>query len=150
MKSMLRTVLSVGVGVITAFLLLIAVEVFSAVVHPFPEGFRHTQEEMCRHVANYPAWVLAVVVPMWGGTALLSTWLAGRIGNLISVVIVGALLLAAVAANVAMLPYPSWFSVASPLVVLCAITAAGRSTFRRRPASKAVNDAGNDLRLGEE
>jgi len=129
MKSILRTVWSLGMGLITAFLLLIAVEAFSAVVHPVPDGFRHTPEEMCRHVANYPPWVLAAVVPMWGGTAFISVWLTGKIGNVNSVVIVSTLLLAAVVANIAMLPYPSWFRIASPLATLFAIAAAGRPMF---------------------
>ena len=148
MNSILRTIVSVGVGLITAFLLLILVEAFSAVVHPVPEGFSHTPEEMCRHIENYPPWVLAAVVPMWGGTGFLSVWLTGKIGNLSSVVIVSALLLAAVVANIIMLPYPSWFSIASPLVALFAMASAGRRTFARKPASEAVNNVENDVRPG--
>src|SRR5262245_33133388 len=136
MTSILRSVLSIGVGLITALLLVTAVEAFSAVVHPVPEGFRHTQEEMCRHVANYPHWVLAAVIPMWGVTAFISVWLTGKIGNLSSVVIVSALLLAAVIGNIAMLPYPSWFSIASPLIALFAIALAGRLTLFARPQAK--------------
>ena len=51
-------------------------------VHPFPENFGGTTEEMCLHVKRYPDWVLAVVVVAWGTTALVSTWIAQRIGNL--------------------------------------------------------------------
>jgi hypothetical protein len=87
---------------------------------------------------------------MWGGTAFTSVRLTRNIGNLSSVVIVGTLLLAAVVANIAMLPYPSWFSIASPLVALFAIAVAGRPTSRHKPASKAVNNVGSDLRSGEE
>lgn len=51
-------------------------EGFSAVVHPLPEDFGGTMEEMCRHVEKYPQWVLAVVVPMWAVAALVGTWMA--------------------------------------------------------------------------
>jgi hypothetical protein len=145
MKTVLTTVVAVAVGIITAFLLLIAVELFSAVVHPVPEGFGHTPEEMCRHVENYPNWVLMAVVPMWGATAFVSVWLAGKIGHLRSVFVVGTLLLAAVTANIAMLPYPSWFRIASPLAALVAIAAAGRMTVVRTVATEAVNPVGKDL-----
>ena len=148
MNAILRTVVSVVVGLITAFLLLVTVEAFSAVVHPVPEGFSHTPEEMCRHVENYPPWVLAVVVPMWGGTGFISVWLTGKIGNRGSVVIVSTLLLAAVVANIAMLPYPSWFSIASPLVALVAVTAAARPAFGRKPASEVVNNVENVSSVG--
>lgn len=131
MRFLLKTVLSLAVGLFTAFLLVIAVEAFSAVVHPFPEGFDHTPEEICRHVANYPPWVLAAVIPLWGGTAWLSAWLTGKLGNLGSVAILSTLLLAAVITNIAMLPYPIWFSLATPLVVLLALAQAARPTWRR-------------------
>lgn len=141
MKSILKNVLSVGVGLIAAFVLLMMVEAFSAVVYPVPQGSGYTPQEMCLYVANYPHWVLAAVVPMWGGTAFISVWLTRKIGSLGSAVIVGTLLLAAVIANIAMLPYPAWFKIASPLVALIAILTAGRPTFGRKPASRAVNVA---------
>ncbi|HEX2518177.1 MAG TPA: hypothetical protein VHK04_01370, partial [Castellaniella sp.] len=60
------------------------VELFSAVVHPLPEDFGGTTEELCRHVERYPPWVLALVVPAWAVTALVGTWTAKRMGNLCS------------------------------------------------------------------
>ena len=73
MKSALRNLAAVCLGMILAFLLLVGVELFSAVVHPLPADFGGTQEEMCRHVARYPQWVLAVVVPLWAVTAFAGT-----------------------------------------------------------------------------
>ena len=61
-----------------AFLLLVGVELFSAVVHPVPPNFGGTKEEMCQHVARYPQWVLAVVVPLWALTAFLGAWTARK------------------------------------------------------------------------
>jgi hypothetical protein len=74
MKTALRTVLGVVAGVALAFVLVIAVELFSAVVHPLPPGFAGTMDEMCLHVARYPDWVLGVVVLAWSATTFVSTW----------------------------------------------------------------------------
>lgn len=121
MKSALQTLAAVVAGLLLAFVLVIAVEAFSAVVHPLPEDFGGTQEEMCQHVERYPSWVLAVVVPAWAATSLVGVWVAQRIGNLLASAIVGLLLLAAVGLNVSMLPYPIWFKVAILIAVPAAI-----------------------------
>lgn len=121
MKAVLRSIVAVFVGLIVLLLLVIAVEFFSAVVHPFPEGFGGTTEEMCQHVARYPHWVLASVVGAWAVAAFVGTWAAQRIGNVYSAAIVGLLLLAALLVNVSMLPYPTWFKTANLLVVPTAV-----------------------------
>lgn len=108
---------AVATGLLVLFLLLIAVELFSAVVHPFPADFGGTKEEMCQHVERYPHWVLAAVVPMWAGAAFLSVWTAHRIGSLYSTAIFGLLLLVGLVCNVSMLPYPSWFKMVSLVVI---------------------------------
>lgn len=147
MIKVLRTIGALFASLVTVFVLLIAVEGFSAVVHPFPEGMdMHSQEEMCAHVANYPQWVLAVVVPMWGAIALVGTWLAQWIGNWISSTIVGVLLLLAVAFNVSMLPYPIWFKVIILLVVPAAsVLGAWLGRGKARVASHAPQvDSSNE------
>ena len=75
------TIAGIIAGLALAFVLLIAVELASAVVHPLPPDFAGTQEEMCAHVARYPAWVLALVVPAWALTAFAATWTANRLGG---------------------------------------------------------------------
>ena len=106
MATVFRCIGAVVAALLVAFGLVVAVEMFSAVVHPLPADFAGTMEEMCAHVARYPDWVLAVVVVAWGGTALVSTWIAGRFGNRWCAMFVGLLLLAAVTFNISMLPYP--------------------------------------------
>ena len=133
MKTVLRTIAAVFAGLLVLFGLLIAVELFSAEVHPFPEAIGDmTEEEMCEHVARYPHWVLAVVVPLWAFAALASTWIARRIGNLTSAAIVGLLLLAGLVCNVSMLPYPVWFKIVSLLVIPVAVFAGGRPWKRHK------------------
>lgn len=123
--AVLRVLGGIVAGLALAFVLVVAVELFSAVVHPFPEGFEGTEEEICAHVEKYPGWVLAAVVPMWALIVFSSTWVTRKIGGLVASVLVGLLLLVAVGFNQWMLPYPIWFEVANfialPLAILGAV-----------------------------
>ncbi|WP_435007639.1 hypothetical protein P12x_004906 [Tundrisphaera lichenicola] len=142
MVATLRTVGSILAGLALALVLVIAVEMVSAVVHPVPTDFGGTMEEMCRHVERYPQWFLALVVPAWAATTFASMWLAGRIGGRGSSAVVGLILLAGVVYNVAKLPYPAWFKVAT----LIAIPAAIYLGLRSRRKASAVNS--EDQRVG--
>ncbi len=135
-KASLRTLAATFIGLLMAFVLIVGVEGFSAVVHPLPKDFGGTMEEMCRHVERYPQWVLAVVVPMWAVAALFSTWIAQRIGNLYSSGIVGLLLLSALVFNLSKLPYPIWFKVVNLIVIPAAIVAGSRFSGRRKTAGR--------------
>jgi len=115
MSAIIRRVSAILAGLLLALALVVAVELFSAVVHPTPPGFTGTQEEMCAHVARYPHWVLAVVVVAWSATGFAAAWLATRLGSISAGAIVSAFLFVALAANLAMLPYPTWFKLAMPV-----------------------------------
>ena len=115
MTSVLRIVLAVVAAMALAFALVVAVEMFSAVVHPFPPGFdANAPGSIPAHVRRYPEWVLAVVVLMWGAAAAAATWVASRIGGRLAGAIVTLLLAAALAFNLSMLPYVMWFKAAMP------------------------------------
>ena len=112
--SIIRSVASVILSLLVAMVLVIAVEGFSAVVHPFPPGFNGTPDELKAHVARYPDWVLMAAVAAWGATTFASTWLATRVGaarHPAHGIVVGLLLLLAVVFNMYHLPYPLWFEV---------------------------------------
>jgi hypothetical protein len=133
MAMVLRCMGAIIVGMIVALVFVVAVELFSAVVHPVPPGFKGTTEQMCLHVERYPTWVLALVVPAWAGAAFAGTWISGRIGNRMCAICVGLLLIAAVVFNVSKLPYPNWFKIANLLVVPAAIFLGSRLSIRQRP-----------------
>jgi hypothetical protein len=139
MKTVLRTFTAVVAGLAVGFALVVAVEFFSAVVHPVPEDFGGTMEEMCLHVENYPGWVLAVAVGMWGAAALISTWTALKLGNLYSFAIVVLLLVAALVLNISMLPYPIWFKIATLIVIPAAIVLARRLAVRHQSGIAEAN-----------
>ncbi len=113
MAAIVRGVVAIAAALVVIFILVVAVEFFSAVVHPVPADFDGSMEEMCRHVERYPAWVLAVVVPLWAGTAFAGTWVAGRLANRGCALFIAFLLLASLVLNISMLPYPYWFETAA-------------------------------------
>ena len=133
MNSVLRLFLAVVAGMLLALVLVIAVEFFSAIVHPVPAGFQGTMDEMCLHVARYPDWVLGVVVLAWSATAFSSTWVATRIGHRLAGIVVTLLLTWAIVCNLTMLPYAMWFKI----VMLSCFSMACYLGVRRgtRPAS---------------
>jgi hypothetical protein len=138
MRSAIRYVAAVVVGLLLSLMLIVAVELFGGVVHPLPENFGGTSEEMCRHVERFPPWVLAVVVPAWAVAAFVGTWTAGRIGNFYSAATVGSLLLVALLFNVSGLPYPMWFKIANLVAVPIAVVAGRRLSAQRRPVDAAA------------
>src|SRR5262249_58229780 len=78
--TVLRSVGAVLGGLVVAAVLVVGVEAFSSVVHPFPPDVDPTDYEACKaHVARCPAWVLAVAVLAWALTTFASAWLATRL-----------------------------------------------------------------------
>jgi hypothetical protein len=138
MKSGIYFVVAVIAGLVAAFVLIVAVEVFSSLVHPFPAEFKGTSDEVCRHVENYPAWILAVVVPMWAGTAFVGSWVAQRIGGVYASAMIAVALLAGLILNISMLPYPTWFEVACLIAIPAASLVATKKRGHQNPAAKGT------------
>jgi hypothetical protein len=109
MKVAGRTLLAVVAGMALAFVLVVAVELFSSVVHPFPADFNGNISE---HVRRYPHWVLGVVVLAWGATSTAATWVASRVGGRLAGSVVALLLAWALVFNLTSLPYATWFEIA--------------------------------------
>lgn len=121
MMKVLRALGGIVAGMAAVFALVILVELFSDKVHPLPPDSDHSMEVMCAHVAAYPGWVLATVVPMWGATAFSGAWLAGIIGGRVPAAIISMLVISALAFNLSMLPYAPWFKVVMPLAALASL-----------------------------
>jgi hypothetical protein len=136
-----RTLLAVVAGMALAFVLVVAVEMFSAVVHPFPPGLDpNAPGSIPAHVQRYPGWVLAVAGLMWGATAAAATWVASRIGGRLAGALVTLLLASALAFNLSILPYVMWFKIAMPAVFFVACLL-GIRRGRRAPSPAAGEDA---------
>ena len=141
MRSAVRGLLAVVAGMGLAFALVVAVEWFSSVVHPLPADFDGNIPE---HVRRYPGWVLAVVVPMWAATAAAAIWVASRIGGRLAGALVTLLLACALAFNLSMLPYVTWFKIAMP-AAFAAACLLGIRYGRRAPSPAAGADAAQRL-----
>lgn len=138
--SIVRSLAAVVAGIVAALAGLIAVEAWSAVVHPVPPGVDiATDMEACKaHVARYPAWVLGVVLGLWGLTAFAGAWVATRLGTSrhpAHGLVVGSLLLAAAVLNMAMLPYPGWFWINVLVLPAGFVAGATLARARRQPAT---------------
>ncbi|HLJ50508.1 MAG TPA: hypothetical protein VKU01_31060 [Bryobacteraceae bacterium] len=129
MKFAARTLLAVIAAMVVAFVLVIAIEWFSSIVHPFPPN-----GNLPEHVKHYPHWVLAIVVPAWGATIVAATWVASRLGGRLAGIIVAFLLAWGLIFNLTTLPYTPWFKIA----MSCAFPIAcllGIRCGRRAPTS---------------
>ena len=137
MKFGIRTLFAVVVGMALALALVVAVEFFSAVVHPIPADFNGNMGE---HVRRYPHWILGVVVLAWGATSAAATWVASRVGNRLAGGVVALLLAWALIFNLTMLPYTIWFKVVmfSVFPVACLL---GIRYGKRFPSPVAHTDA---------
>jgi hypothetical protein len=131
MKSAMRVLFGIVVGMVLAIALLVAVEAFSNVVHPYPADFNGNIPE---HVRRYQDWVLGVVVLAWGATAAAATWAASRVGNRLAGGVVALLLAWGLIFNLTKLPYTMWFKVvmfvAFPIACLLGIMYGERSPNR--------------------
>jgi hypothetical protein len=133
MKAVLRTLFAVVAGMAVALALVVAVEGFSAIVHPIPADLTDNIPE---HVRRYPDWVLAVVVLVWGATAAVATWVASRLGGRVAGGIVAPLLAWALVLNLTQLPYTMWFKVvmfsAFPIACLVGLWYGNRGAVKIR------------------
>jgi hypothetical protein len=131
MKSVGRVLLAAVAGMALALALVVAVEVFSSIVHPLPAELNGNIPE---HVRRYPHWILGVVVLAWGATAAAATWVASRIGGRLPGIIVALLLAWALVFNLTMLSYTPWFKIAMfvafPMACLIGIRYGARGILR--------------------
>ncbi|MEM7081912.1 MAG: hypothetical protein AAF465_04205 [Pseudomonadota bacterium] len=117
----IKSVLAVLVGIAIAAGLFMAVEALSAVLHPWPDDFSGSFEEVARQVESYPAWVLVLLGGVcYGAIMLICTFVAARLGPdrhpghgyAVAIVLFGLVVF-----NLTMLPYPTWFWVLSMIVL---------------------------------
>lgn len=119
--SVLRSLLAIVLALFVAMVWISLVEVVTLSLHPFPEGADLSDHKVVEdHVANFPAWGLAIALVGWSAAAFCGAWVATRLGagrHRAHGIAVGALLLAAAGYNMYLLPYPMWFEVLTPLIL---------------------------------
>lgn len=134
----LRSAGAIILSLAVAFAMFMGVEALSSVLHPWPEDFAGTLEEVARQVETYPAWVLAFLGGVgWGATMLVSTYLATRLGTHRHPAHgygVATITIALVIFNLSMLPYPAWYWIFM-LVVMPAAAFFGIRLGKARPVA---------------
>ena len=115
LRSILQSVGAVLLGLFIAFAMLIGVEGFGAVYHPFPPDVDPTNFAVCAaHVARFPDWILAVSSVGWTLTVVAASWTATRMGtgrHPAHGLGIGGFLLGLAVFNMVILPYPILFKV---------------------------------------
>jgi len=115
-------------GIVVAFVMFMLIEGLGAILHPFPENFSGTQEEIMAQVENYPTWVLALLGGGgWAASMFLCVFAATRVGTNRHPwhgMVVGVFWFGMLAFNMYILPYPTWYLILN-LIALPAMAFAG-------------------------
>lgn len=132
---MKRKIFAVVLGVITAVVLIIAIEALGHFLFPLPAGMDVTDTDaMKAYVMTLPVTALLIVMAAWIVATLVGGVLAcfvARETPLIYSAIIGGLVLLGTIINLMSLPHPLWFSITSVLAIIATIFITGRigSTF---------------------
>lgn len=130
-----RTILGVLAGAVVAWLTIIASQFAGASVYPPPPGIDlRDPDQLAAFIAAAPPAAMALVLAGWALGAFLGGWVAAKISRRhrwAAALLVGALVLAGVIANAAMIPHPLWFTMLGMLLPLPAAWLAAR-TLRHR------------------
>ncbi len=139
---MLRSILAVLLGLALSVLVVTLVEGLGHRIYPQPADLDFGDTEMMTaYIETLPLGAFLFVLAAWSLGTLVGGTAAGVIARRRprrAVLFVGALMLAATAMNLFMIPHPGWFAVAGvALVVLMTFVAgrlAGALLARRMPA----------------
>ena len=127
---MKRKIFAVVLGVISAVVLIIAIEALGHSLYPLPAGLDITDAEAMRaYVMTLPVTALLIVMAAWLAATLLGGLLACFIARetpLIYAAIIGGLVLLGTIINLMSIPHPMWFSITSVLAIIATIFVTGR------------------------
>lgn len=108
---MIRTMLSVMLGMLVAMTMMLGLEFLGAWLFPLPVGRISDEADLARVMASAPAAKLAWVLLGWLLAAVCGGWVAARVARrwrIGAALSVGGLLVLGVALNAWLLPHPLW------------------------------------------
>ena len=134
MKQPLRYALAIVAGIVTAMLLVAIIENAGHSAYPPPPGLDFADKEAVgAYVEALPMGALAYVLGAWligtFGGGVVAGVLAGS-GSRLFPGVVGAVMLAAVIANLIMIPHPVWFALVGVFGTIVAAFMAGDTSRR--------------------
>jgi hypothetical protein len=118
---MVRTIFAVLLGLVVAVATMLLLEFAGMSLFPLPPGTRVDSEaDLARVVASASTGKLLWVLMGWAVAAFLGGWVAARLARhrTGAALAVGAVVVAGVVLNAAMLPHPAWMTVAGVLLPL--------------------------------
>ena len=142
MSPVVRSILAVVVGMLSAFVLIALVQIIGVRVYPPPPGVDRTNLESMKVVmAQIPLGALLFVLLSYTVGSVGGGWVAARFapkGRMMHAMTVAALLFGAGLMNLMTIPHPAWFWVASSALywvgAWSGAQAAGAGTETPRPA----------------
>lgn len=128
MSPALRLVVGCLAGILAAMLLIAGIQTVGHQIFPPPEGLADASgDQLAALIAAIPfeAWIPVLVSYLLGAEA--GAAIAGLISRRpgLTAAIVGAVLLGATAANLTLLPHPTWFAIASVVAVVAGSVGGG-------------------------
>ena len=135
---MLRTLLGIIVGLVTAMLLIFALEAAGMMVFPPPAGLQLNNEaDLAQLVAQSSPGKKSWVVFGWALASFVGGWVAARISQLhprFAALAVAALIMIGTVMNAMVIPHPMWMNV---LGIVLPVPLALLGARLARPRSKA-------------
>lgn len=127
---MKRKIIAVVLGVVVAFVLIIAIESLGHSVYPLPDNMDISDPEaMQAYVMSAPIGAILLVLAAWLVATLVGGLLACFIARetpLVYAAIVGGLVLLGTIINLMSIPHPLWFSATSVVAIIATIFVTGR------------------------
>lgn len=136
---MLRTVLAIVAGLLTAMLLIFGVEAIGLLLFPPPAGMTlDTEADLARLVAMSSPGAKAWLVFGWALGSFVGAWVAARIGprhRRIAALVVALFIVAGTVMNAMVITHPLWMNLLGiVLPVLLALLAARLARSPKAPA----------------
>ena len=130
---MIRQIVAVLVGAVTAFAVVAVVESLGHAMYPMPDGIDvNDPSQMAQFVRNLPPGAFVFVLAGWGLGTLAGGLLAGAVAKeklLLLASLVGLAVLVAAIINLVTIPHPVWFTIAGVgVIALATVLAAAIST----------------------
>lgn len=116
-----RTILGVLAGVVVAWLVIVLCQFGSTALHPPPPGIDlRDPTQLAAFIEAAPLGAMLLVLAGYALGALLGGWTAARMARhkRVAALLIGALVLAGVIANFALIPHPLWMAVTGVLLPL--------------------------------
>ena len=132
---MIRNIGAVVVGLVAGMAVNMAIGALAWVLYPMPEGVGFSDAEgVAAYMAALPKAVFLIVLAAHLSQAFVGGWVAARISPnqpMVVAMIVGAISLVSVIANMKSIPLPTWMMVEFPLYLVVAWAAARMEINRR-------------------